>query len=117
MRLRRNVFRVNLAAARLAGSPPSTALTGPAASRGERVERAEDFWCAPCSVAGAVGEFDDDSGGGQRVDVSAGVAGRYAEFTLEELRVEDRVLDEQVGDVMNSGVPPGGDPGIPLFAN
>jgi hypothetical protein len=50
---------------------------------GECVQCAKHLWCAPGAVAGAVGELDDDTGRHERVDVSAGVAGGDAEFTLK----------------------------------
>src|SRR6516165_8271179 len=76
---------------------------------GECVERALDLGRAPGSVAGAIGELDDDPSVCEGVDVSACIPGRDAQFTLEHLRVEHRLFDQQVRNPVNCRVAAGSD--------
>jgi hypothetical protein len=62
---------------------------------------------APGAVAGAVCELGDDPGFGERVHLTACVAGRYAQFALEELRVDHWTFQQQVRDPVNGGVAAG----------
>jgi hypothetical protein len=87
-----------------AGSGGKSAPPGPFR---ECVERTENLGRAPGAVAGAVGELGDDPGFGERVYVTACVAGRYAQFALEELRVDHWTFQQQVRDPVNGGVAAG----------
>jgi hypothetical protein len=87
----------------VAKGPPPGAL-------GEGVNRAQDFRCAPSAVAGAVGELDDHASLNKGVDVSAGVAGGDAGFTLQSQCVEDGPGATVVGG-------PPGEPVLLAFAH
>lgn len=64
----------------IVGSGGKSAPPGPFR---EFIERTQNLGRAPGADAGAVSELGDDPGFGERVDITACIASRYAQFALE----------------------------------
>lgn len=60
---------------------------------GQRVDRTENLWCPPGSVARAVGELNDEFAAVNRATYRR-VPSLDIELALKKLRVDDRVRDE-----------------------